>query len=61
MPDALVSQKEGEEEFKHRLPPYSKRKAFLVDEYPACPSDWMRSEGKLTSYFVPVKEDKGMS
>ena len=33
---------------------------FLVDEYPACPENWMRSEGRLKSYFVPVEEDKGM-
>lgn len=59
-PEALVSKKDGEEEFKHRLPPYAKRKFYLVDEYPACPTNWMRSEGKLTSYFVPVQEGKGM-
>lgn len=49
---------EGEKE--HGLPPYARRKAFLVDEYPACPENWMRSEGKTTSYFVPVKEGQGM-
>lgn len=59
-PEALVSKKDGEEEFKHRLPPYAKRKFYLADEYPACPTNWMRSEGKLTSYFVPVQEGKGM-
>jgi ribosomal protein L32 len=59
-PDALVSKKEGEEEFKHGLPPYAKRKCFLVDEYPSCPDNWMRSEGKLTSYFVPVQEGRGL-
>lgn len=42
------------------LPPYRWRKPFLVDEYPACPSDWMKSEGRITSYFVPVQEGKGM-
>jgi len=59
-PDALISKEEGEEEFKHGLPPYAKRKCFLVDEYPSCPNNWMRSEGKLTSYFVPVQEGKGL-
>ena len=54
MPKALKG-----EDF-HKLPPYAKRIPFLVDEYPACPDNWMRSEGLLKSYFVPVKEDKGM-
>jgi len=54
MPDAL----EGEKRF--RLPPYAKRMPFLVDEYPACPKTWMRSEGKIKSYFVSVEEGKGM-
>lgn len=53
-PDALKGEK------THGLPPYAKRTGYLVDEYPACPKDWMRSEGKTTSYFVPVQEDKGM-
>ena len=54
MPNAL----KGENSYK--LPPYAKRMPFLVDEYPACPENWMRSEGRLKSYFVPIKEDKGM-
>jgi len=54
MPDAL----EGETTFG--LPPYAKRMPFLVDEYPACPNDWMRSEGRIKSFFVPVVEGKGM-
>ena len=33
---------------------------YLVDKYPACPSDWMRSEGIIKSYFVPVVEGHGM-
>ena len=59
MPDALVS-KGDREETNHRLPPYAKRKSFLVDEYPACPKHWARSEGIITSYFVPVQENKGL-
>ena len=58
-PEALIS-KEGEEEISHRLPPYAKRKSLLVDEYSLCPSNWMKSEGKLTSYFAPIKEGNGM-
>lgn len=54
MPDAL----EGEEE--HGLPPYAKRRAFLVDEYPSCPENWMRSSGTTSSYFLGVQKDKGL-
>jgi len=39
MPEALS----GESSFG--LPPYNKRMPYLVDEYPACPQNWMRSEG----------------
>jgi len=42
------------------LPPYAPQKPFLVDKYPACPKNWMRSEGKTKSFFVPVIEGKGM-
>ena len=45
---------------KHSLPPYAKRKGYLVDQYPACPKNWMESKGKLVSYFVPVQEGQGM-
>lgn len=54
MPTALS----GETTFG--LPPYSKRMPFLVDKYPSCPKDWMRSEGKIKSFFVPVIEGRGM-
>ena len=54
MPPALS----GEQSFG--LPPYRRRAPFLVDKYPACPKDWLRSEGKIKSYFVPVVEDSGM-
>ncbi len=54
MPTAL----EGEDTYS--LPPYAKRMSFLVDKYPACPENWMRSEGILKSFFIPVEENKGM-
>jgi hypothetical protein len=44
----------------HALPPRRVRKAFLVDEYPACPEHWFRSNGRIKSYFVPVVENQGM-
>lgn len=48
----------GEETFS--LPPYAQRTPYLVDEYPACPTNWVRSEGRTKSYFVAVNEGKGM-
>lgn len=54
MPDALS----GDRTF--RLPPYAKRMPYLVDKYPACPKDWLRSKGIVKSFFVPVIEGKGM-
>jgi len=60
MPEALSSKNNGDSEYANSLPPYARRKAFLVDEYLACPSDWMRSSGRLTSYFVPIQEGKGL-
>jgi len=55
MPSALEDQ-----EFSQGLPPYEKRKFYLSDEYPAVPKNWVPSEGRKTSYFVPVKEGEGM-
>jgi hypothetical protein len=54
MPDALS----GDRTFG--LPPYAKRLSYLVDKYPACPKDWMRSEGIVKSFFLPVIDGKGM-
>jgi len=54
MPEALS----GEATFG--LPPYAKRMSYLVDKYPACPKDWLRSEGIVKSFFIPVVEGKGM-
>jgi hypothetical protein len=60
MPAALKTQGSGEQEFVHSLPPYRPRRAYLVDEYPACPDHWMRSSGRIKSYFVPVLADAGL-
>lgn len=60
MPPALKSRSIDREEVSQSLPPYARVTPYLVDEYPACPSNWLRSEGKISSYFVPVKKDKGM-
>ena len=42
------------------LPPYARRNAHKVDEYPLSPASWMRGGADATSYFVPVEEGKGM-
>jgi hypothetical protein len=60
MPDALKTTGTGDQEFVHSLPPYRPRRAYLVDEYPACPDSWMRSSGRIKSYFVPVLKDAGL-
>lgn len=61
MPPALKSSKSHDgTETAQNLPPYRPRRSLLVDKYPACPKNWMRSEGKISSYFVPVIEGCGM-
>jgi len=55
MPDAVTQQQNCSS-----LPPYAKRKSFLVDHYPEHPRSWMESSGTLSSYFVPVQSNKGM-
>jgi hypothetical protein len=42
------------------LPRYNQCTAFVVDEYPACPQNWMRSSGDISSYFVPVLAEHGL-
>lgn len=42
------------------LPPYARVTAYAVDEYPACPDNWMHGSSKASSYFVPVEEGKGL-
>lgn len=59
-PEALKSEKDGEKEKEHGLPPYSRRRSFLVDKYPACPTNWMKTEGSLASFFTTVEHDFGM-
>jgi len=60
MPAGLKSQGSGTDESVQGLPPFRQRRAFLVDEYPACPPDWMRSTGRVKSYFVPIVDGAGM-
>lgn len=60
MPEALKSRVIDGNELSYGLPPYVPRCAFLVDEYPACPAHWMRSSGRIKSYFVPIKAGFGL-
>ncbi len=60
MPPALKSIGSGANEIAQGLPPHAPRRAFLVDEYPACPANWMRSSGRTKSYFVPIKVNHGL-
>ena len=48
------------EDLQCGLPPYYRMRGMLVDEYPSAPSNWMRSSGNMASYFVGIKEDRGM-
>ena len=60
MPEGIKSQENNGEEISNSLPPYNRRKAFLVDKYSTCPNNWMTSEGRIKSYFVAVEENQGM-
>jgi hypothetical protein len=53
-PDALVG------DGVHGLPPHNPVEFYPVDEYPACPKNWMHGSDKASSYFVPVQVGKGM-
>lgn len=44
----------------HALPPHCKVQAYPVDEFPACPENWMHGSGKASSYFVPATVNRGM-
>jgi hypothetical protein len=42
------------------LPPHCKVQSYSVDEFPACPENWMHGSGKASSYFVPATVNRGM-
>ena len=50
----------GKTETSHCLPPGYSAESHAVDEYPACPSNWMNGSDIASSYFVVVEKDKGM-
>jgi hypothetical protein len=44
----------------HRLPPRCLVQAYKVDEFPACPANWMHGSSKASSYFFPIDVGKHM-
>jgi len=60
MPEKIKSEFNSEEEMAHFLPPYAPADVYPVDEYEACPTNWMNGSDVTSSYFVGVKEDHGM-
>jgi hypothetical protein len=60
MPEKIQSEFDNEDEMSHSLPPFSPMDVYPVDEYEACPSNWMNGSDIASSYFVGVEEDKGM-
>lgn len=61
MPKAIKSRyDENSKEVSNSLPEYNIRKTYLVDRYEACPENWMRSSGSISSYFVAVEDNHGM-
>lgn len=60
MPEKIQSEFNNEDEMSHSLPPFAPMSVYPVDEYDACPSNWMNGSDIASSYFVGVEEDKGM-
>lgn len=60
MPRALPSTVGRDGEIAQALPPYAPRPVFSVDDYPACPEEWVRGGADSASWFVPIKVGHGM-
>lgn len=48
------------EEIPQGLPPGAIPNVYAVDEYPGCPNTWMNGSNIASSYFLEVKEERGM-
>jgi hypothetical protein len=59
-PNKLNIKTANGKEISQGLPPGALRESYVVDEYPACPSNWMNGSDIASSYFVPVAPEKGM-
>lgn len=42
------------------LPPYKEVMPYSVDDFPACPTNWMHGSSLASSYFLAVEEGKGL-
>jgi hypothetical protein len=60
MPEAVKTKHKDGVEAVCCLPPYAKQPAYAVDDYPACPANWMHGSARASSYFVAIEEGKGM-
>lgn len=69
MPGTMFMEKNGlkcqvnlpdapEGEGTHQLPPYNRQRVYDVDQYPACPAEWMHGSDKAGSFFFPVETGK---
>lgn len=58
MPDAYKAA--ADDKASHYLPPYAPQDAYNVDEYPNALTSWIRGTASAASFFVPVKDGKGM-
>lgn len=47
-------------EDSNALPSYDPINVHIVDEYPACPNNWMHGSDMASSYFAGLKEDKAI-
>jgi len=57
MPEKWQEDYNGYDEDHRSLPPYAPLSVYSVDEYEACPSDWMHGSDVASSYFTGIKED----
>lgn len=60
MPDAVESRTVNGKEVTNALPPYKEMPRYVVDEYPACPDNWIHGSDKAGSFFVPVRAGSGL-
>jgi hypothetical protein len=60
MPAAVKPRIINGKEVPSGLPPHAPVTPYAVDEYPACPTDWMPGSSKAGSFFVGVQEGKGV-
>lgn len=61
LPPASKSDRDRDgNEIEQRLPPAARQPVYRVEDYAACPTDWMHGSKDAASYFVRVEPEKGM-